>query len=176
MIMGRIVLSPRVEARRLHRRPARRWWERTREEIYAYRTDKPHAPLALPLIGRHWGYAGRTNNASRRHQEHVQGGGRYAAVAKPWADLRPKRLVIFRRKERTEAMTHFLEWVTIKILLPVYNVDMNRTNPRRITPHRAKAQRFARDQFGITARVTKLALRWALYAVVVAVAFWMWSR
>lgn len=170
--MGRVVLSPRVQTRGEHRPPARRWWERTREEIYAYRTDKPHAPLGLPIIGRHWAYAGRTNNASRRHQEHVEGGGRYQAVAKPWADLRPKRRVIFRRKERTEAMTHFLELLAIKILLPVYNVDMNWTNPRRITPRQAKAQRFARDQFGTTARMSKLALRWALYGLM-CLALWV---
>lgn len=173
--MGRIVTGPRVQTRG---RPRRRWWERTREEVYAYRTDKPHAPVALPLIGRHWGYAGRTNNAKRRNQEHLVGGGQYAAVAKPWADLRPKRRVIFRMKSRTEAMTHFLEWITIKALLPVYNVDMNRTNPRRITPRQATAQRYARDQFGTTARLSKLGLRWISYVGLVAIlwAVWRWTR
>lgn len=172
--MGRTVIGPRQATRTTRRK--RRWWEKTREEIYAYRTDKPHAPLALPIIGRHWGYAGRTNDPKRRDLEHVQGGGRYAAVAKDWADLRPKRRVVFGMKTRTEAMTHFLEWITIKVLLPVYNVDMNRTNPRRITPRQAKAQRFARDQFGTTARLTKLGLRWLLYLAVAGAVYLVVTR
>lgn len=165
--MTRIVTGPRVQTRG---RPRRRWYERTREEVYAYRTDKPSAPLGLPLIGRHWGYAGRTNNPKRRDMEHVRGGGQYNAVAKPWADLRPKRHVIFRMKSRTEAMTHFLEWLTIKILLPVYNVDMNRTNPRRITQRSQAAQRAMRDQLGTTARVMKMAVRLGIYGLLIIIA------
>lgn len=172
--MGRLVTGPRVAVR--PRRQKRRWYERTREEVYAYRTDKPHAPLGLPIIGRHWGYGGRTNNPRRRHQEHVLGGGPYGAVAKPWSDLRPRRFVIFRMKSRTELMTHFLEWLVIKILLPVYNVDMNYTNPRRITPKAQAAQRFARDQFGTTARLTKLGLRWLLLAALVLAAWFVVGR
>lgn len=163
------------QAARTSGRPRRRWYERTREEVYAYRTTKPHAPLGLPIIGRHWGYAGRTNDPKRRDMEHIRGGGRYAAVAKHWADLRPRRFVIFRMKSRTEAMTHFLEWFTIKVLLPVYNVDMNLTNPRRITPRAQAAQRFARDQFGATARITRLALRWLLYVALAAAAWFVWG-
>jgi hypothetical protein len=174
--MGRVVIGPR-QAARTRRRP-RRWYERTREEVYAYRTTKPWAALGLPIIGRHWGYAGRTNDPKRRDMEHIVGGGRYSAVAKPWADLRPRRFVIFRMKSRTEAMTHFLEWLTIKVLLPVYNVDMNLTNPRRITKKAQAAQRFARDQFGTTARLMSLALRWAVYVAlgVGAWLIWGWTR
>ena len=168
--MKHIVTGPRQATRPPRRPGGRRWWEKTREEIYAYRTDKPHAPLALPIIGRHWGYVGRTNNPRRRDMEHIKGGGRYAAVAKDWSDLRPKRKVIFKLKRRTEIMTHILEWITIKALLPVYNVEMNLTNPRRITPRRAKAQRFARDEFGTTARLTKLVLRLLLWALLVTIA------
>lgn len=171
--MGRLVTGPRVAAR--PRRQGRRWWERTTEEVYAYRTDKPHAPLGLPIIGRHWGYGGRTNNPRRRHTEHVIGGGPYGHTQKPWADLRPRRFVIFRMKRRTELMTHFLEWLTIKILLPVYNHDMNLTNPRRITLKAQKAQRFARDQFGTTARLTKMGLRWLLLAAVLVAAWFVWG-
>lgn len=124
----------------------RRWFNRTIEEIYAYRTDKPAAVIRLPLFGRHWAYAGRTCNGVRRDLEHLTGGGRYNTVPKPWADLAPTRYVIFRRKRRMEITTKFLEVLTIRVLLPVYNVEYNRGNPRRIKPYVQKAQRAARNE------------------------------
>lgn len=127
---------------------SRRWWERTTEEIYAYRCLKPSAMIGIPIIGWHWGYAGRTNNARRRDAEHLVGGGRYGTVAKSWADRRPRRKVIFPMRRRLELTTRFLEWLTIKTLMPVYNITWNRTNPRRIPPWVAARQRAMRDTVG----------------------------
>lgn len=172
--MGRVIYGQR-EVRRLATRQGRRWWEKTREEIYAYRTDKPHAPLGLPIIGRHWGYAGRTNNPDRRHLEHTVGGGPYNHGQKSWADLRPRRFVIFGMKLRMELTTHLLEWLTIKMLFPVYNVHMNRTNPRRITPRAQVSQRFARDQFGTTARAGRLGFRWVLLLAAIGLPYALWT-
>lgn len=128
----------------------RRWFDRTSEEIYAYRCRKPWALVGLPFIGRHWGYAGRTNNGKRRDGQH-----RFGYVwdgqehpPKPWADLIVRRYVIFRKKPRLEITTHFLEWFTIRLLLPVYNVSMNAGNPRRIKPWEQKRQRAERLAWG----------------------------
>lgn len=127
----------------------RRWFDRTSEEIYAYRTRKPGAPVGLPLVGRHWAYVGRTARPDLRHREHMVGGGKWRARPKPWADLEPRRYVICRKKRRLEITTHFLEWFWIKALMPVYNISMNRTNPRRIKPWTQVAQRISRDQHGV---------------------------
>ena len=117
----------------------RRWWEHTSEEIYAYRTRRPSGR------GTHWGYVGRTAWPARRHQEHTVGGGKWRATAKPWADLVVERRVMFRKKRRLEITTHFLEWSMIKLLMPVYNIQMNWKNPRRIPPWVAQRQRLQRS-------------------------------
>lgn len=146
----------------------RRWWQRTTEEIYVYRTRKPWAVWGLPVVGRHFAYGGRTNNPARRDMEHLRGGGPYHAVAKPWADLLPRRYVVFRRKRRTELTTHLLEVLTIRLFMCVYNVQFNTGNPRRIKPHDALRQRRLRDSSGRWARLAAMGGRyagWALFAV-----------
>ena len=124
------------------------WWRSqpvTREAIYAYRTRKPWARWGLPIIGRHWAYVGRTNDLARRDDEHLVGGGRYGAVPKDWADLEPRRYVLVGYRRRREPRTHLLEWAAVRLLWPVYNVSMNRWNPRRIKPYDARRQRQARN-------------------------------
>jgi hypothetical protein len=143
----------------------RPWFARTTEAIYAYRTRKPGAVWGWPVIGRHWGYVGRTNHLERRNQQHLYGGGTYGAVAKPWADLEPKLYVLVRPGRRLELTTHLLEWAWIKILMPVYNVSMNRSNPRRIKPWDQHAQRRARDTGHLVGAVTGARRRFPMYAL-----------
>jgi hypothetical protein len=151
----------------------RHWWHHTSEEIYAYRTRKPHGFTRIPVIGTHWGYAGRTRNPKRRDAQH-----RYGYVwdgerkpAQPWSDLITSRRVIFRRKRRMEITTHLLEMITIRVLFPVYNIQMNRTNPRRIKPWEAQAQRRYRNRYGRPAQVVPAAVKLTLYAGVTMIAF-----
>lgn len=152
----------------------KRAWSRTTEEIYAYRCRKPHAVWGLPFIGRHWGYVGRTTNGVRRDAQH-----RYGYVwdgerkeAQPWADLIVKRYVVCGRKRRYRWSTHFLEWFWIWLLMPVYNVSMNRANPRRVKPWDAQRQRAARDEYGTVARVVPAVGQWVLVGVVGGAVVW----
>lgn len=142
------------------------WFDHTSEEIYGYRTRKPHAVVGLPFVGRHWAYVGRTARPDLRHREHMLGGGKWRVTPKPWADLEPRRYVICRKKRRLEITTHFLEWFWIKVLLPAYNIQMNRTNPRRIKPWTASRQRALRDQYGTTAAVVPALFKLGALAVV----------
>lgn len=139
--------------------------------VYVWRTRKPHAVIGLPIIGRHTGYVGETNSFRRRGGEHIEGTSRYRELvrAKDWADLSPKVYEISLPDSRRLRL--LVEWLLIKILLPVYNDRHNRSNPRRISLKRARAQRFARDQFGSTAMIIQAAIRWG---VIFAVAWGTW--
>jgi hypothetical protein len=111
--------------------------------VYAYRTRKPGAHLRLPLLSYHWGYVGRTNSFRHRDLQHLRGGGQFNAEAKPWADLEPRcyrlRLPNWRWLQAT------VEALVIWALWPVYNVSLNRHNPRRIPLKTARWQRRQRD-------------------------------
>lgn len=126
-------------------------WRRRRPYLYVYRTDKPEAVFALPLIGRHFAYAGETWNEKARHLEHLEGsrvedGGRYDCEPKSWSDLNPVRYLIplpwwcaFKPVLRT------LETLLMLVTWPVYNDRKNRWNPRRISIAQARRQRELRD-------------------------------
>ena len=116
--------------------------------VYAYRTRKPGALWGLPLLGRHWGYVGQTRNLKARHREHMEGGGRYQCIPKEWADLEPRRYVLFRMEHCPQWLLDLVEVVAIRLLAPVYNVQHNRGNLRRIRPSVARLQRAARDGAG----------------------------
>lgn len=117
--------------------------------IYLFRTRKPHAPFGLPVIGRHNGYVGQTNSYARRYEQHVKGGGRYSVRAKHWSDLDPRfyRILPLPRWvfEWTPWVVSVIEALCIFVLLPVYNVKLNRHNIRRISLRRQRAHRFMRD-------------------------------
>lgn len=117
-------------------------------EVYAYRTRKPGALLGLPLLGRHWAYGGQTRNPKARHGEHIRGGGRYGRAAQPWADLSPKRYVLFRLAHCPQWVLDLVEVLVIRTLFPVYNVQHNRGNLRRVKPAMARLQRAQRDRMG----------------------------
>jgi hypothetical protein len=163
----------------------RPWHAHTREAIYAYRANKPNAIIGLTFIGRHWVYVGRTNDLERRDAEHMIGGGRYDAVAKQWADLRPRRYVICKLRRRREWRTHLLERLFILLFLPVYNVQYNSGNPRRIRRVDQMRQRAARDRGrlpGVVAGAGRLlptylrAAEYLLSLALVVVAFVMLLR
>lgn len=137
-------------SRRRHRKPG----------IYLYRTDKPGAIWGLPIIGRHNGYVGETWHERHRDRQHLIGGGQYNAVAKPWADLRPRRYLLRLPWWTPKFALHALEALAIWALLPVYNDKLNLANPRRISLRKAKLQRAARDaQRGRRALRTLTAIR-----------------
>jgi hypothetical protein len=100
--------------------------------------------LLFELNGRHIAYVGQTNNRSRRDVEHIFGSVKYGTKPKPWSDLQPRAFSL--------PSFHWWKWsrelsekLWIWLLLPVYNVQWNTLNPRRITPHRAEQHRKVRD-------------------------------
>lgn len=118
-------------------------------EVYVWRTRKPGALLGLPLLGRHFAYVGQTRNPKARDWEHLKGGGRWGCVPKDWADLDPKKWVLFRMRHCPQWVLGAVEVFFIRVLLPVYNVQWNRGNLRRIRPEVARLQRQARDRLGV---------------------------
>lgn len=144
--------------------------------VYVWRTRKPHAVVGLPIIGRHTGYVGETNRFARRGQEHLRGSDRYQTIVKPkdWADLAPKVYEFPLPDWRWLRLA--VERLLVAVLCPVYNVQLQPPwNVRRITPKRAAAQRFARDQFGLTARITATLVRWTVWAALAGAAYMVWK-
>jgi hypothetical protein len=112
-------------------------------EVYGYRTLRPSRRRP-----RHWAYVGKTRDGRRRHRQHMGvrlPGDRYDAPGQPWNDLDPHRYVLWRSAKVRGWRLSLMEFVFIRLLLPVYNVQMNRANPRRIGPRMARMQRDARD-------------------------------
>lgn len=112
-------------------------------EIYAYRTLRPSRRRP-----RHWAYVGKTRDGRRRHRQHMGvrlPTDRYDAPGQPWNDLDPVRYVVWRSRKVRAWRLALMEFMFVRLLLPVYNVQMNAGNPRRITPHMARMQRNARD-------------------------------
>lgn len=142
---------------------------------YVIRTRKPHALIGLPFIGRHFGYIGQTTRSFRvRIEEHLSGGGRYAAVPKPWADLEPK--VYFIPMPRWEWLQRWMEQLLIWVLCPVYNVKgQGPWNLRKVSLWTARVQRQRRDLHGSAYRIFGTLLRWVLYISVLVIATYVWS-
>lgn len=100
--------------------------------------------LLLKCTGRHIAYVGETGSRYRRDIEHIYGGGKFKAKPKPWSDLEPRVFAVpalpwWRWSRR------LTEKLWIWLLLPVYNVQHNTRNPRRIKPWVAEKQRAVRD-------------------------------
>ena len=143
--------------------------------VYVYRARKPGARFRIPLLSWHFGYVGETNSFYHRHQQHVYGLGAYGAPAKPWADRDPyvafkihlPDIVWLRRS--VETLVIFAVW-------PVYNVQKNRWNPRRITPAVARQQRMARDRGRHPINIGSGWLAVIILAAAVAAWYWIGSR
>lgn len=111
--------------------------------VYVYRTRKPGARLRIPFLSYHWGYVGETSSFYHRDQQHLFGLGKYATIAKPWADLEPRCYRI--GLPNWKWLRRSVETLVILALWPVYNHQKNQWNPRRIPLHAAKFQRAERD-------------------------------
>lgn len=111
------------------RKAWRGWFKIERLWLYVYVCRRPSG------WGRHFGYSGITNSLFHRGRQHER---------KDWYDLAIKRRTI-RLGRMPRGLGLILEYLLIKVTLPVYNVQHNRHNPRRIKPARARAQRIARD-------------------------------
>lgn len=143
----------------------RRTWRQA--GCYVHRARKPHAPLGLPIIGRHTAYVGQSNSRFHRDRQHLQGGGTYRATAKPYADLDVKIYplpCLFPNSRRGRLMQ---EQLWIWLLWPVYNVSGNRWNPRRITPAAALRQRMSRSG-GRGWNVGRALVRWLIFCAIAA--------
>jgi hypothetical protein len=101
-------------------------------------------PAAVLATGRHFGYVGETVSFEQRHGEHISGGGRFKAKAKPWADLDPV-CVLRLRLPRWKFLLRSTETLFMLILSPVYNHAKNQWNPRRIPLDSARRQRYKRE-------------------------------
>jgi hypothetical protein len=127
------------------------------------------ALLGLLFNSRHFAYVGQSSAVQLRRSAHVDGGGKFAATAKPWADLvtswhcLPLPHSTQRMRERVETLAIWLLW-------PVYNKQDNLWNPRRIPLEAARGQRVMRDHLGwaVNVRTAHLLL---LAAIIVGV-FW----
>lgn len=138
--------------------------------VYLIRTRKPGARMRIPFLSTHWGYVGETTSFGRRLAQHLIGGGRYQAVPKDWADL-----VVSVHRIPLPAWKWLLrsvETVMICLTWPVYNIQKNRWNPRRIKPWTAHTQRALRDR-GIRLLSFTMADAVALCVLVLAVAAWI---
>lgn len=115
--------------------------------VYVYRARKPGARFRIPLLSWHFAYVGETVSFHYRHLQHTKGGGRYSAIAKPWADRDP---YVWLRIPLPDWrwLRLAVETLVIVLVWPAYNVRKNRWNPRRITPRVAANQRAQRDIHG----------------------------
>lgn len=121
-------------------RRRRGWKERGN---YLVRTKKPHAPLGLPVIGRHNGYVGQSGSRYHRDRQHKGLDPRNAPS--PWSDLEPRWYALPSlpwwkwSRELSERM-----WIAL--LCPAYNVQGQAPwNLRRISKASAMRARAARD-------------------------------
>lgn len=141
-----------------------RGWKRC--GCYVWRTRKPHAIVGLPFIGRHTAYVGQTGSRYFRDNQHRFGDGRYGVGGKSWADLEPKVYPLPCILPHVKFARELQEKVWIKLLMPVYNTEWNKGNPRRISPIKAQQQRWARDKHRLKFNIMPALLRVALMLVV----------
>ncbi len=123
-------------------------------------------PLLLPIFsGRHNAYVGHTSSRFHRDNQHKLGSSTWGKASAAWADLDLKIYSLPCAFPRSKQAREIQEWLYIKLLLPVYNVEHNKTNPRKITRGKAQSQRWAREQGGMRRWVPRT-LRLGLYLTV----------
>lgn len=129
---------------------------------YVWRTRKPTAPIGLPFIGRHFAYVGKTSSRWHRDAQHME--------RQPWSDLDPKVYALWVPFPHWNWTRSFMERFYTAILLPVYPVEFNGGNPRRIEPWQAKQHRAERDSIGRTASaLLRFAVRLGLWLMIMAI-------
>lgn len=116
--------------------------KRRRAGVYLVRTRKHRGRR------RENGYVGRSNNVKLREKCHRGQCSHHGCSAKPWTDLDPVFHWIVK-------LPWWLSWkwaqapieaFCIAVLLPRYNVQLNRKNPRRVTLTEQRRQRETRDR------------------------------
>jgi len=125
---------------------------RKRSGVYAYRVRKPGliGRLGIPIVSFRWGYVGETTSFGHRDIQHRE--------SQPWA---PLIVACYRwHLPAWKPLLHVAETLVILLLWPAYNIQKNRWNPRRITPHEARMGRSAGGS-----------LRWVLVLVLIGVAW-----
>ena len=161
---------------------------RCRGGLYVWRVRKPHAILGLPIIGRHFGYAGMTNSYSCRELEHLTGRSprlrpdQYKLPAS-WSDLEPRcyRLLplpdSLTRSEFGRVIVKGLETALIGLTCPVYNDKQQAPwNLRKISRERAARMRDQRDTNRGLATQGRFVLRMLIYAVATFLIIWGWTQ
>jgi hypothetical protein len=122
----------------------KRW---KRQGCYMWRTRKPHAPLGLPVLGRHTGYIGQTGSRWHRDRQHLAGSVRWGAAKQPWSDLEPKVYPLPCLFPQWRWSRELSETLWTWLLCPVYSVEKQAPwNLRRISRARAARMREARDR------------------------------
>lgn len=114
-------------------------WKRRKPGIYLVRTDKHLHPAR-----RENAYVGRSNNVPLRTLQHL--GKSRGAKAKSWTDLNPRWHVL--RLPWWLGWTWVLaplEAAAILLLMPRYNHQLNKGNPRRVQLSAQARQRAERD-------------------------------
>ena len=133
--------------------------------------------FALALFsGRHNAYVGQTSSRWHRDNQHRMGSSTYGTPGAAWADLDMKIYPIPCFFPRKVWAREFQEKLWIKLLLPVYNVEWNKGNPRKISRAKAQAQRWARQSKGWGMIMPRLA-RLGIYAAIVSgIAYTGWEK
>lgn len=104
------------------------------------------APLLLLFSGRHTAYVGQTSSRYFRDSQHQMGSTKYGTPGAAWSDLDLKIYPLPCLFPRSVMAREIQEKLWIFLLLPVYNVEWNSKNPRRIKRTVAINQRIARTQ------------------------------
>lgn len=116
---------------------------RRRAGIYLVRTNKHRGR------GRENGYVGRSNYVDLRTECHLGRCQHKTHYEKSWADLDPRwhwiKLPWWLAFKPVQVL---LESIAIKVLMPRYNVQQNRHNPRRVPLKDQARQRAQRDRTG----------------------------
>jgi hypothetical protein len=146
---------------------SRRTWREA--GCYLHRARKPHAWIGLPFIGRHNAYCGETSAREYRDAQHLGQAhtGMYSGTEASWSDLDVKIYplpCLFPNSARARKVQETL-WIAL--LKPVYNVQKNWLNPRRISRRRALEMRGQRVLSGRTFNRGRAVWRMALL-----LAFW----
>jgi hypothetical protein len=141
--------------------------------LYVWRTRKPHALLGLPVIGRHNAYVGMTSSRYHRDLQHIHGGSKGTPPA-PWSDLSPRVYALPCLLPGWEFARRVQEKFWILLLLPVYNQQFNKHNPRRLTRSYAYTLK-QRRQAGGRRFNASLALLRAPVPVSLLFLLWYWG-
>lgn len=92
-------------------------------------------------------------NRWRQHTHGVPGG----QGAQPWADTVTGVRVVWSRRKVTDWWLSVREALLIAGHRPLYNIVLNKGNPRRVPPWEAVRLRRERDRLGGTARLVEMA-------------------